>query len=179
MRYRRTRIKGGTYSFTGVTYKRIKLLEGENISVLYEAFEYAMRNHPFEMDAYGILPDHLHCIWTLPDGDEDYSTRWRLAKRYFSRKCVIESAMTPSASRVKKKEKAVWQRRFWEHLIRDEDDFAKHVEYIHYNPVKHGLVMAPRDWEYSSFGGYVEEGIYDREWGAAQDIRFDQGVGSE
>ena len=119
-----------------------------------------MQQHPFKLDAFVLLPDHLHCIWTLPKDDSNFSTRWRLVKSYFSHRCKNRHQSIISASRGKKKEQALWQRRFWEHLIRDEADLISHVEYIHYNPVKHGLVTAPKDWEYSSFHRYVQVGIY-------------------
>ena len=109
--------------------------------------------------------------------------RWRLIKSYFSRRCVgwVEQSETQQkiSSRSKKKEQTIWQRRFWEHLIRDDQDLIRHVEYIHYNPVKHGLVKSPRDWEYSSFHRYVREGIYDQDWGAGVEITFDSTVGYE
>jgi len=179
MQYRRAKIKGGTYFFTVVTYGRAKILtQLENIGLLREAFGYVMERHPFIVDAAVILPDHLHCIWTLPKDDQDYSTRWRLIKSYFSRKCdVIHNGSF--ASRSRKNEKPVWQRRFWEHVIRDENDFSSHVDYVHYNPVKHGLSIAPKDWKYSSFERYVNFGTYDREWGTGRDITFDVSIGKE
>lgn len=180
MQYRRARIEGGTYFFTVVTYKRMKILtQSENISLLREAFEYVMQKHPFTIDAIVILPDHIHCMWTLPNSDYDYSMRWRLIKSYFSRQCQCRYSNKLSESQQKKKELAIWQRRYWEHLIRDENDFTRHVEYIHYNPVKHGLVRAPMHWEYSSFHKYVRNGIYDRQWGAEQCITFDETIGRE
>ncbi|OEU63784.1 MAG: transposase [Desulfobacterales bacterium S5133MH16] len=180
MRYRRAQIKGATYFFTVVTHKRTKFLcESENVSLLRETFKYVIEKHPFTIDAFVLLPDHLHCLWTLPDGDHDFSKRWRLIKTYFTRKCDDKYKHTPPVSRQSKKEQAVWQRRFWEHLIRDEDDFIRHVEYIHYNPVKHGLVMTPKGWPYSSFHRYVRDGCYNLEWGAGQDITFDETIGRE
>ena len=180
MQYRRARTKGGTYFFTVVTHKRNKILcQGNNVSLLREAFKHVMQEHPFTINAFVLLPDHLHCLWTLPCGDLDFSKRWRLIKSYFSRKCDGVYKHRPSASRMKKKEQAVWQRRFWEHLIRGEQDFVRHVEYIHYNPVRHGLVNAPRNWEYSSFHRYLREGMYDVDWGAGRDITFDVAVGNE
>jgi putative transposase len=155
------------------------LCKGNNVLLLRESFRHVMEKHPFTIDAFVLLPDYLHCLWTLSDGDRNFSKRWRLIKSYFSRKCDDKYKHTTSVSRQKKKEQAVWQRRFWEHLIRDEDDFARHVEYIHYNPVKHGLANAPKDWEYSSFHRYVHDGVHDLEWGAARDITFDAGVGNE
>lgn len=174
MQYRRSRAKGGTYFFTVVTYKRRKILcIPDSISLLRNVFGRVMGQHPFRIDAFILLPDHLHCIWTLPDGDSDFSKRWRLIKSQFSRESDDLYKNRPSASREKKKEQAVWQRRFWEHQICDEEDLIRHVEYIHYNPVKHGLVGAPRDWEYSSFHRYVSKGVYDDGWGSAVAIRFD------
>ncbi len=195
MQYRRARTKGGTYFFTVVTYKRKAILANtENVSLLREAFSHVMERHHFTIDvshvmerhhftidAFVLLSDHLHCMWTMPEGDRNFSKRWRLIKSYFSRKCDARYKNTPSPSRQNKKEQAVWQRRFWEHLIRDEQDFVKHVEYIHYNPVRHGLVKAPKYWEYSSFHRYVHNGLYDLEWGAGQgqDMSFDEMIGKE
>jgi putative transposase len=110
------------------------------------------------------LPNHLHCIWTLPKDDTDYSTRWRLIKTLFSRSILPGEHL--SARRRKKQERGIWQRRFWEHTIRDQRDFEKHVDYIHYNPVKHGLVKRVADWEYSSFQRFVQSGVYPLEWAA-------------
>ena len=180
MRYRRARTKGGTYFFTVVTYERKKILtEPENVNILREAFRYVMDKHAFTIDAFVLLPDHLHCMWTLPRNDRDFSTRWRLVKSYFTRKWDQKFKSTPWESRKNKKEQAVWQRRFWEHLIRDEKDMEKHVEYIHYNPVKHGLATAPKDWEYSSFHRYVREVTYNYEWGDGHEINIEETIGKE
>jgi putative transposase len=105
------------------------LCHPDNVSLLREAFGRVTKEHPFTIDAFVLLPEHLHCVWTLPAGDRDFSKRWRLIKSYFSRNCNSRHKSTPSASRQMKKERAVWQRRFWEHLIRNEQDFAKHVEH--------------------------------------------------
>lgn len=180
MKYRRSRAAGGTYFFTLVTHRRRRFLcEPENISHLREAFRHVMSRHHFTVDAFVLLPDHLHCIWTLPEGDCDFSTCWRLIKSAFTCVCDESYRGTASSSRKRKSEQAVWQRRFWEHQIRDEIDLRQHVEYIHYNPVKHVLVDAPKDWAYSSFLRYVRKGIYDLEWGMRDTISFDVGVGSE
>ena len=187
MQYRRAKISGGTYFFTVVTYNRGKILcIPDNVDLLREGFRKILVRHPFKIDAIVVMPDHLHCIWTLPQGDSDFSMRWRLIKSYFSRKCrkpagCVEQSETQqkNSSRSKKKEQTIWQRRFWEHLIRDDRDLIHHVEYIHYNPVKHGLVKSPRDWEYSSFHRYVRENIYDKDWGAGVEITFDSTVGYE
>ncbi|MEH1794929.1 MULTISPECIES: REP-associated tyrosine transposase [unclassified Nostoc] len=180
MQYRRATIEGGTYFFTLVTHKRQRLLcLPTNVSLLRNIFRYVMHQHPFIIDAFVLLPDHLHCIWTLPQGDCNFSTRWRLIKSYFSRQCITLSQKNLSTSRQNKKERGIWQRRFWEHLIRDEVDFKNHLEYIHYNPVKHGLVKAPKDWEYSSFHRSVRQGMYDITWGAGQAIVFDSDIAKE
>lgn len=180
MIYRRTKIKGGTYFFTVVTYNRRPFLcYLDNIELLRQAFQYTMQRHPMKIDAFVLLPDHLHSIWTLPENDDNFSMRWRLIKSYFSRHCEDKYNDIASKSRRSKQERAFWQRRFWEHTIRDDQDFAKHVEYIHYNPVKHGLVTAPKDWEYSSFHRYVRAELYDEFWGADSEIMFDPGIGNE
>jgi len=126
-----------------------------------------------------MLPDHIHCIWTLPDGDNDYPMRWRQIKSYFTKNCDDRYKGIRTESMKKRFAHAVWQRRFWEHQIRDDRDFAAHVDYIHYNPVKHGYVKSPREWEYSTFNRYVKEGIYDINWGETEDVIFDDGVGNE
>jgi putative transposase len=115
--------------------------------------------------AYVILPDHIHAIWTLPEGSGDYSTRWRLVKSYFTRSYRRSDTTLISDSRRKKGEQGVWQRRFWEHLIRDEADLLHHVEYIHYNPIKHGYIHSLKEWRDSSFLSYVEDGLYPLNWG--------------
>ena len=138
-----------------------------------------MKKHPFVIDAMVVLPDHLHCIWTLPREDADFPIRWRLIKSFFTRNCGAEYRQKISDARQRKKEQAVWQRRYWEHTIKDEHDFMRHVEYIHYNPVKHGLVNAPGDWAYSSFYQYVKQGRYPENWGAGVVLDFDDGVGCE
>jgi len=180
MRYRRSRAKGAAFFFTVVTHGRKRILCHEvNIRLIKEAFQYVINRHTFRVDAFVLLPDHIHCIWTLPYSDNDFPLRWRLIKSYFSRQCQDEYKGFISASKLRKGEQAVWQRRFWEHQIRDEQDFARHVEYIHYNPVKHGLVKSPRDWAYSSFHRYVKHGIYKSDWGAGCEIQFDEDVGYE
>jgi putative transposase len=180
MKYRRAKTPGATCFFTVVTHNRRKFLcAPENITLLRQAFRVVMTNHPFRIEAFVILPDHLHTLWTLPAGDADFSIRWRLIKSYFSHRCHPPSQEQMSPSRQRKQEKAVWQRRFWEHQIRDEQDFIRHVEYIHYNPVKHGLVQAPVEWEHSSFQRYVKEGLYPANWGTDKTVAFLQSVGQE
>ena len=139
----------------------------DKIDLLREAFTHVKKSHPYKMDAVVILPEHLHCILTLPDGDSDFSTRWGLIKAYFSRQIANNERI--SESRMKRGERGLWQRRFWEHLIRDETDYQQHIDYIHWNPVKHGWVESVKDWPHSSFHRYVEKGIYPSEWASADD----------
>ena len=168
MQYRRSQESGGDFFFTLVTYKRRQILTlRDNISRLRQAFRREIEKRPFEITAFVILPDHLHCIWKLPEGDHDYSRRWSSIKSFFSIGAVAEDANIPS-SRTKKREKGVWQRRFWEHTIRDEVDWRRHMDYIHFNPVKHGWVKSPSTWPYSSFQQCVKEGLYENNWGASE-----------
>jgi putative transposase len=166
MEYRRAKVAGGTYFFTVVTHNRRPFLcEPENIEILRKAFRYVRDSHPFEIDAIAILPDHIHCLWTLPLEDCDFSTRWRLIKSYFSRNCHPQYHGERSISRSSKREQAIWQRRFWEHCIDSESDFTTHLDYIHYNPVRHRLVACVHDWQYSSFHREVKNGRYRSTWG--------------
>lgn len=135
----------------------------DKIDLLREAFAYTKQRRPFRMDAVVILPEHLHCIWTLPQADADFSNRWNMLKGYFSRH--IDKGEKISASRQSRRERGIWQRRFWEHLIRNQNDFNQHVEYIHWNPVKHGWVEKVGDWPHSSFHRYVKQGVYPDNWG--------------
>jgi putative transposase len=166
--YRRVNIPGGTYFFTQVTYQRQRWLCSEiGRKTLRLAINHVRQAYPFTIDAFVLLPDHLHCIWTLPPEDSDYATRWRLIKSFTTKHCANELALaaTTTASRQRRKEKNLWQRRFWEHLIRDENDFIKHCDYIHYNPVKHGLCRVPREWEFSTVHRFVAQGSYPEDWG--------------
>ena len=165
--YRRVRVKGGCYFFTTVTAARRPILI-DNISKLRNAFRHVRINHAFTIDAIVILPDHMHCIWTLPDGDDDFSMRWRLIKSAFSRHLPV----IPYKGK-RQREKGIWQRRFWEHLIRNDGDFQKHVDYIHYNPVKHGYVEHVADWPYSSFHRFVRQGVYTVDWSEPGDKNMD------
>ena len=170
MEYRRVFIPGGTYFFTLVTFQRRSIFSDPlAVELLRNAIAYTEKRMPFQIDAMVILPDHLHCILSLPPSSSDYSTRWRLIKSKFSRDWNTNKE-SELASRQKKGEVDTWQRRFWEHLIRDESDFNHHVDYIHYNPVKHGLVTEPSLWEYSSFHKYVNEGILPKDWGRIDNI---------
>ena len=160
--YRRYRIDGGTYFFTVNLAERQRSLLTERIDTLREAFREVKNAHPFVIDAAVILPEHLHTIWTLPQGHNDFSLRWRQIKSAFSR--AIEKDERISNSRLRKQERGVWQRRFWEHAIRDEEDFNRHIDYIHINPVKHGYVQRAVDWQFSSFHRYVKLGILPADW---------------
>jgi putative transposase len=167
MQYRRAKVAGGTYFFTVVTHNRRPFLcEPENIDLLRDAFRYVMTSHPFIIDAIAILPEHIHCIWTLPPADNDFSTRWRLLKSYFTRRCQQQYHGELSASRFDKREQSIWQRRFWEHQIQNDRDFIHHFDYVHYNPVKHNLVRSTKDWQFSSFHHHVRQGIYTLDWGS-------------
>lgn len=180
MQYRRAKTPGATYFFTVVTHQRQKLFQHlECLEILRQAFRTVKQKHPFTIDAIVVLPDHLHSIWTLPLDDADFSKRWRLIKSEFTRHCPAQFRRQPSAARHHKGEQALWQRRFWEHQLRDETDFVRHVEYIHYNPVNHGLVKAPKDWVYSSFHRAVRWGVYSEDWGATGRIEGWDGVGRE
>ncbi len=150
--YRRHFVKGGCYFFTvALADRRLSLLT-EHIDLLRDSFRHTQQRHPFHINAIVILPEHLHCIWTLPENDHDYPTRWRLIKTGFSRKLpLMEELEHRSTSRYYKGERGIWQRRYWEHTLRDEKDFRQHVDYIHHNPVKHGYVSHPAEWNYSSF----------------------------
>jgi putative transposase len=159
--YRRVRVPGGTYFFTLTLADRSSKLLVARIDDLRCAFRTVLRTHPARVDAIAILPDHLHALWTLPANDCDYSSRWRLIKNHFTRRL---RASGYSGSPNAKGEYAVWQSRFWEHQIRDEEDFARHIGYIHYNPVKHGLVSRPSDWRWSSFHRFVGDGRLPADW---------------
>jgi putative transposase len=177
MRYRRAKIEGATYFFTVVTNNRVSVFNDPHmVQLLRLAIKKIKDKHPFTIDAFILLPDHLHCIWTLPSDDSDFSMRWRLIKSGFSRNYKTALGSTPV---IRKKESPVWQGRFWEHLIRDENDFKRHVEYIHYNPVKHELAKAPKDWKYSSFHRFVAKGKYNNDWGAGVEVKFEATVGAE
>lgn len=170
--YRRDTIAGGTYFFTQVTHQRYPWLCSNTArALLREAIVHVRQKYPFAIDALILLPDHLHCIWTLPPGDSDYATRWRLIKTYVTKhgKDRLSVNTSISISRQKRQESNLWQRRFSEHRIRDEADFARHCDYIHYNPVKHELCSAPNEWAYSSFHRFVAQGIYAADWGGMQE----------
>jgi putative transposase len=159
--YRRSFFPGGTYFFTVALRDRGADYLIRDIHLLREVFRSVRRAHPFQFDAIVLLPDHLHCIWTLPEGDSNYPNRWRLIKGGFSR--ALAKTGRP-IRRNSKGEYDVWQRRYWEHLVRDERDFQTHMDYIHYNPVKHGFVKRVCDWPYSSFQRFVRQGWISNDW---------------
>jgi putative transposase len=170
--YRRSNIAGGTYFFTLNSFRRRPILTAESLRhALRLAIQKTRLTHPFEIDAWVLLPDHLHCIWTLPQGDADFSVRWSMIKRLVSQACADEFGVDDlSASRTQRKESGIWQRRFWEHQIRDDKDFARYVDYIHWNPVKHGLVARAGDWPHSTFHRYVAQEMLLPDWGMAADV---------
>ena len=170
--YHRQFIEGGTYFFTVVTYQRQPILTSSMArEILRNVWQMVQKKYPFSTPALCILSEHLHCIWTLPKGDSQYSLRWGELKRLFTREYLkridpeerirLESH---NASRQKRGEAGIWQRRFWEHAIRDEVDFERHVEYLHYNPVKHRLVRNVGEWQWSSFQRYFPQGQNRIEW---------------
>ena len=164
-RYRREKLPGATYFFTVNTYHRQRVLTDPP---LYHALKNAIKEvktaYPFDIEAFVLLPDHLHCVWKMPEIDADYSVRWSLIKRKVSQQCREHIHERATHSRSKRRELNLWQRRFWEHRIRDDKDFENHINYIHYNPVKHGYVCNVKDWPYSSFHHYVKKGILPLNW---------------
>ena len=170
-RYRRVKVEGGMFFFTVALADRssdLLVREIERLRVSYKTMEDRL---PCETVAVCVLPDHVHALWQLPDGDSDYASRWSLLKSTFSR--GLPAATARSISKIAKREKGIWQRRYWEHAIRDDRDSERHVDYIHYNPVKHGLVTRVADWPHSSFHRYVEQGIVPVDW--AGDAKHDVG----
>jgi len=165
--YRRTFLAGGTFFLTLVTQRRRRIFANEMARrCLGDTIRAVQEQQPFEMTAVVLLPDHLHCIWTLPDDDDDYPSRWANIKKKFvdswtalgGREAIISDA------RQKRHERGIWQKRFWEHRIRNQTDLARHVNYIHFNPVKHGLMRCPHAWPHSSFQRWVEQGYYKPDW---------------
>ncbi len=160
--YRRNFVAGGSYFFTVNLAERNGRLLTEHVNLLRAAFRYTRARHSFAIEAIVVLPEHLHTIWTLPEDDANFATRWRLIKATFSRALPTSERISPS--RLQKGERGIWQRRYWEHTLRDEDDFARHSDYIHFNPVKHGLVARVKDWPHASFHRMVRLGIYPADW---------------
>ena len=165
--YRRNLVAGGTYFFTVTLKNRQNSFLTDHIDELRTAFSLCRDKKPFTIEAIVILPDHLHTIWTLPDGDTDYPSRWRFIKSCFTRN-LRKSGVNLHVN--KHGGFGVWQRRYWEHTIKNQDDYNRHVDCIHYNPVKHGYVENPVDWEWSSFHSFVRKGVLEPNWGATTDI---------
>lgn len=160
--YRRAWVPGGTYFFTVNLCERRRQLLVDRIDALRDAFRAAHAVRPFSMPTWVVLPDHLHCLWVLPEGDADIATRWRHIKALFSR--AVPTGEWRTARRLAKAERGIWQRRYWEHLVRDDADMHAHVDYIHINPVKHGHVVRAVDWPYSSFHHYLRHGVLPMDW---------------
>ena len=170
--YRRDNLSGATWFFTVVTFQRQTFLCDKWVRIeLREAIEKVQMKYPFKIDAWVLVPDHFHCIWTLPDQDSNFQVRIRLLKRYVTQACsnflYREDLNTPS--RRKRKESTLWQRRYWEHRIRSETDFKHHMDYIHYNPVKHGLSRSPIEWPYTTFHRLISHGVYTADWASDPD----------
>jgi len=170
--YRRNRVPGGTYFFTVNLLDRSGTLLVTHINLLSDAVRNARARSPFHIDARVVLPEHTHCIWTLPPND-DFSGRWRALKKSFTK--TIPPTERRSAVRWQRHERGTWQRRFWEHTIRDDRDYASHMDYVHFNPVKHGLVAHPAEWPFSSFHRCVAAGQYPADWNAAGASPADSG----
>jgi putative transposase len=161
--FHRYRVPGGCYFFTAnLLERRGNTLLTDRIDYFREAVQRVRRSRPFTIDAWVILPDHMHAVWTLPPSDDDFSTRWRLIKTFF----VQALPKTERLSRVRraKGERGIWQRRFWEHAIRDDEDYRAHVDYVHFNPVKHGLATSPAAWPFSTFRVCASRGLYSPDW---------------
>jgi len=172
--YRRAKFEGRVFFFTVVLAERPSNLLVDQIDRLRQVYRTVHQRRPFETIAVCILPDHVHALWALPEGDADFSTRWSLIKSGFSRGLDTQ---TRSASKIAKREKGIWQRRYWEHAIRDDADLERHVDYIHFNPVKHGHVTRVADWPHSSFHRYVERELLAADWGG--DMKDIQGSSGE
>ena len=171
MRYRRTLIEGATYFYTVNLAERSSRLLVDLVADLRKVVRDVRKAHPFEIIAWVVLPDHLRAVWRLPESDADYSTRWGLIKSGFSR--AVRKGERIRESRKKKGERGVWQRRFWEDLIRDDIDFQRHIDYTHYNPVKHGYVERPIECAYSSLHRHVRRGWVGGDWGCAEHVGGD------
>ncbi len=169
--YRRAYRPGGTYFFTvSLLQRHSNDLLVRNIDLLRDVVRDVQRQHPFIIHSWVTLPEHLRCVIELPEGDSDFSLRWRLIKLQFSKSIPKTERLSPV--RAARGERGIWQRRFWEHVIRDERDFQAHMDYVHINPMKHGLVSRVQDWPYSTFHRLVESGVYSRDW-AGGDVTLD------
>ena len=171
--YRRNCAPGGTYFFTVNLVDRRRPLLVEHIDDLRQSVRRVRALMPFHIDAWVVLPEHMHALWTLPEGDADYARRWQAIKMAFSKRVTTGEML--SASRLRRDERGIWQRRFWEHTIRDERDYATHRDYIHFNPVKHGLATDVAAWPFSSFHRSVAAGMYPPGWAVSEDWDGDWG----
>ena len=171
--YRRNRVPGGTYFFTVNLLDRNSELLVTHIDALRNAVRDVRQRSPFHIDAWVVLPEHMHCIWTLPPNDDDYSGRWRAVKKAFSKAMPPTERRSPT--RQHRGERGIWQRRFWEHTIGDDVDYASHMDYVHFNPVKHGLAKHAGDWPFSSFHRAVANGHYPAGWSAGSPAPFERG----
>lgn len=160
--YRRLHNTGSIWFFTLALHDRKLDLLTRHIVQLREAIRCIQRKHPFKIHAWVVLPDHMHCIIELPEGDAEYSLRWRLIKAMFSRS--IPPGEARGASRITRGERGIWQRPFWEHRIKNERDLTAHMDYVHLNPLKHGYVSRIIDWPWSTFHHCVRAGIYPMDW---------------
>lgn len=169
MDYRRVWHAGGTYFFTvNCLQRRDNDVLTRHIDVLRDVITKVKNTHPFIIHAWVVLPEHMHCVIELPEGDSDFATRWRLIKLLFSRSLPKDEYV--SDIRQKRRERGIWQRRYWEHLIRDEADYQAHMDYVHINPVKHGLVANVKDWPYSTFHKLLERGVYPQNWAGGAEL---------
>jgi putative transposase len=171
-RYIRSQVAGASYFFTVTLQDRRARSLTDHAGELRECVVDVKRRHPFEVDAMVVLPDHLHALWTLPLDDADYATRWMLIKQGFTKRLRMRGVLDPAASVTRRAngELRLWQRRYWEHQIRNDDDYARHVDYIHFNPVRHKLVQRAVDWPHSSFHRFVREGRLPADWGVSAEI---------
>jgi putative transposase len=165
--YRRNRVPGGRYFFTVNLLDTHSGLLLTHIDALREGVRQVLARSPLHVDAWVVLPDHMHCVWTLPPGDADFPGRWWAIKTGFSKTVAGGELRSPVME--KRGERGIWQRRYWEHTIRDERDYAVHIDYVHFNPVKHGLVPHPSDWPHSSFRRCVAAGMYPADWRGGED----------
>jgi putative transposase len=172
--YRRARVPGATYFFTVNLHDRSSDLLVREIDLLRDTVRATKSRHPFHIDAWVVLPEHMHCLWTLPEGDVDFARRWKVIKFGFTRRLPRQEPLT--VTQRKRGERGIWQRRYWEHLIRDEQDYQRHYDYIHLNPLKHGYVQHLVDWPYSSFHRAVAMGLYSRDWCDSAQLK-DEGLG--
>ncbi len=172
-KYRRANVAGGAYFFTLVTYRRQRFLCDDDVRLaLRDGINKTRQQLPFEIDAWVLLPDHLHCIWQLPEGDADFAKRWAMIKRFVTKRCGprLQRDDWMNRSKTRRNESTLWQRRYWEHMIRGEDDLKRHRNYIHFNPVKHRCVERVVDWPYSTFHRYLKAGVYKTDWCGGEEV---------